>query len=218
MLTQTDEQELSELFTRQEHLLPQSETYYSNREVITQKLLPKIKTEMQRAQYSWQHKFNLDGAECESLMYESLLLAIDTYQISRGKCKFMSFFWTVVSQVFKNYLSKIYAQKRMPRMQNTDIFSSVCSLSYPIDSNKDDETISLSDLISENFTGDKRLQHKLLLEQIYKSATSKQKRVLKRLFIGKSYSEVGKALHLSPSDVCNIVKQLREKYSSFNDL
>jgi DNA-directed RNA polymerase specialized sigma24 family protein len=216
MLTQTDEQELSELFIRQEHLQLRSEAYYSNREIITQKLLPKIKTEMQKAQYSWQHRFNLDAAECESLMYESLLLAIDSYQISRGKCKFMSFFWTVVSQVFKNYLSKIYAQKRTPRMQNTDIFSSVCSLSYPITSNKD-ETISLSDLISEDFTTDKRLNHRFLLEQIYKNATLKQKRVLKRLFIGKSYSEVGKALHMSPSDICNIVKQLREKYLSLNN-
>jgi RNA polymerase sigma factor (sigma-70 family) len=211
-----DETKLVELFKEQEILKMTDEKYLANRDVIMNVVLKSLPGKLQACQSYWSRTYRLDADECESLMWESVLTAIDTYKISRGKCKFTSFLWTVTAQIFKNYLSKIYAQKRTPRMKQglglKPVFAPIYSLSEYSDRAEDEGTQTLEDTLTDTVDIEQIAHDKLLVSNIYRQATKKQQRILKRLFVGKSYSEVGKVLHMSPSDICNLVKQLREQH------
>jgi RNA polymerase sigma factor (sigma-70 family) len=222
------EQEVNDVFRQQEQLPSDSFRYQQNRNLLAKKLMLALKSAMQSCVRYWVGKYRIDMSDAESLVSESLLFAIDNFEISRGKCKFMSFFWTVNSQIFKNHLSKIYAQKRMPQVlvgldsiinpedsNQKALFSKLYSLSKPIDD--DEKSTTLENVIGDKTSSENYLHYKLLVEKIYKEATPKQKRVLKRLYFGRSYSEAGKKIGLSPSDICNLVKKIREKHSDLQN-
>ena len=222
-LSKTEEATLKSLFIRQEILSPTDPEYLQNRDVIARLFLKRFQPDLQKAERSWQRKYRLDADECQSLLQLSLLTAIDAFKISRGNCKFTSFFWTITSQMFKNYMSQIYAQKRMPRIiknAEEDQFAPIHSLSLPHYYSGDDNSGEgeqfplLEKLPQDEFRMEKKLHHSLVLKKIYDQATPKQKRVLKRLYTGRKYREVGQMLKMSPSDVCNVVKQIREQHQS----
>jgi len=218
-----NEKKLRKLFKRQETLTPMNEEYYKNREFLMRKLLKEMKGALIAKQIEWQNKYHIDSAEAESLIYESLLTTIDTFKPSKGNCKFTSFFWTVTSQIFKNYLSKIYAQKRTPRfplksLNTIEPEQPQFAPTYSLQSMDDEKQwLSLQETIQdEEIPIEKHLHHKFLLEKIYNEATSKEKTVLDHLYKGESYSVVGKFLNLAPSDICNIVKNIRLRYKKLS--
>ncbi len=214
--TKKEESKLNILFKIQEHLPHESEEYLKNRDRIVNIVLNRLHPKMNACQRTWMKKHQLDDSDCASLMQECLLASVDGYKISRGNCKFTSFFWTVTSQLFKNYLSHLHAQKRMPHTPQegeAPVFTPVCSYFASKDS---ESSLTLLDILAEKQqTLDDSLNTKLLLEKIYSEATGKQKQILKRLFLGKRYQEIGQGLNISPSSICNILKQIRKKYETF---
>lgn len=226
-ITKWVENEINTIFAQQEKLDPQGLTYQKNKELLARKLLKVLGNSIKSCIQYWVSKYRIDSSDAESLIYESLLFAIDNFKISRGHCKFTSFFWTVNSQTFKNHLSKIYAQKRTPQallpltgniqseINKKGIFAPLYSFSSQLED--EDTSITLENIIKDSSTFEIFLQHKLLLEKIYNEATPKQKRVIKRLYFGKSYTEVGKQLKMSASDICNLVKKVRIKYDQLQD-
>jgi DNA-directed RNA polymerase specialized sigma24 family protein len=211
--TQAEEQKLTTLFKEQEVLDKRSSKYLANRNEIAALIENRLKSKMTACWKTWQYKYHLDESDCESLMYECLLTSIDNYRISRGNCKFTSFFWTITGQLFKNYLGYLYAQKRSP--SKVIAGDSTPSFSDSSDVLSSSEMVSVFDNISDKRTSVEDLYHaKLLVEKIYKGATNKQKQILKRLYVGKRYQEISTALKICPSTITNILKKLKEGYES----
>lgn len=220
-LNKQDEAELVEIFRKQEKMTSKTPEYLANRDIIMNKVLQKLKPSINACLRFWNQKYHVDLAEGESLIYYNLLYAIDAFKPSKGKCKFNSFFWTVNSELFKNYLSKVYAQKRMPRHKdittNKVVFSPTLSLSATMDVDNDKDDMEKPDFmgsITDNNDLERDTHCKLLFEKIMKDATPKQRRILESLYSQKTYKEIGRPLNMTPSDVCNVLKQIRRKYNT----
>lgn len=209
-LQKEDEQQLTLLFKKQKELDPKTQAYVQNKEDIVRFLWKKLYNKMEAYRRTWQRRYQLDESDCESLMSECLLLSVNNYDISKGNCKFTSFFWTMAGQIFKNHLSYLYAQKRTPasvRSGDKVVFQNV-----PFGS----DTTTLFDLVPERArTPEQVLETKLLVEHIFNNATTRQKQVLVRLFLGEKYQDISQKLNISPSTITNLLKQLREKYVDY---
>lgn len=210
-LTHQDEQTLSALFRKQKVLNPLSPEYLQNKESIIKFVWRKLTPKMEAYRQIWQRRYNLDDSDCQSLMAECLLAAVDRYDISRGHCKFTSFFWTTVSRLFKNHLSYLYARKRTPKA----VFSGDKTLR---NRGAIDTETTLFDTIGEHTqTFEEILNAKLLVMRIFQNATTKQQHVLVRLLLGEKYHEISNKLNISPSTITNLLKQLRKQYLNFRN-
>ncbi len=206
-LTSQDEQALRGLFHKQKTLRPDTEEFTQNKETIIKFVWVKLGPKMNAYRRTWQRRYQLDGSDCESLMSECLWLSVNNYDISKGQCKFTSFFWTMAGQLFKNHLSYLYAQKRTPakeRAGDKTVFDR---------SSSGAEATTLFDIVSDKSkTPGEVLNAKLMIEHIFDHATTRQKQVLVRLYLGQKYHEISKHLGISPSTITNLLKQLREKF------
>jgi len=215
-LTKDNELKVQNLFRTKRNYIKESEEYLDIRNNIAKFLLAALRSDIQSCIHFWHSRYNIDMSEGESLVYENLLQAIDCYQVDRGKCKFSSFFWTVNSCLFKNYLTRIYAQKRAPQVtvDGKRDLQPIYSMSQEIF--QDNDNVTLEDTIQDRFCLEDYLHNKLLLEKIYKQVSPKHKRVLKRLFFGRTYNEIGKVLDMTPSDICSLLGRLRKRFKGWD--
>jgi RNA polymerase sigma factor (sigma-70 family) len=211
-----------ELLRKQSTLEINSENYYENRSLIVELILKSLRPALMSCVYNWKNKYRIDESDGESLIYQNLLHTINTYNPEKANGMFIKFFWNVNSSMFKNYLTKIYAQKRTPqaiedtgdKMQKT--FFAISSLSSPVNdisstNSSNDYSDVLESVIRDPNSFEQCLEYKATFKKLYSRATPKQKRVLKRLFFGRTYSEIGKSLSMSVPQVYNLLKKMKIK-------
>src|ERR1035437_7667170 len=169
------------LNTISDTVLKDSIVFYSLqlRNQIVEKVLLELSGYVDSLIYGWNNHF--DYSEGKSYAYENLLEAVQRYNPHvTPACKFTSFFYMYNQNIFKNLLVSSRARKR-------DVFKTD-SLDATWESTSDDiDTPKVSEGSRRNIPSEDpsaKLETKLAVAEMYKRATPKQKRILKRLYFG----------------------------------
>jgi len=173
------------------------------RNQIIEKMLTELSDYIDSLIYSWNNHF--DYSEGKSYAHENLLEAVQRYNPHVTPfCKFTSFFYMYNQNIFKNLLIGTRAKKR--DVFKTDSLDATWeSSSDDIDTPKIAES-NLKDTPSEDPSS--QLETKLVVQELYKKASPKQKRILKRLYFGHSRADIARSLKMSQTRINSLINQL----------
>lgn len=151
--------------------------------------------------YGWHNTFSYD--EARSYVLENLLESVERYKTTKVPfCKFTSFFWMYNKNLLRNRLKKTRAAKRDQRKTH-----SLDALVTP----QDDESNSYHyDVFGTDGDILEKYADRSLLKALYDNATPKQRRVLKRLYLGYSQSDIAEALKVTGTNINTVIKRLRK--------
>lgn len=178
------------------------------RNEIIEEFIFKMRDFLDSIIYSWNNHFQY--AEAQSLVYEHVLEAAQRYKPSTTPfCKFTSFFWMYNQNIFKNKLIGKRAGKR-------DVFKTDSLDSLTDVSDREDNTkisyIKIAGIVEEST--DKLVETNIVLRNLYDKASNKQKRILKRLYLGYSQRDIAHSLKITGTNVNNLIKQLRRNLNA----
>jgi len=143
--------------------------------------------------YSWHNCFSYD--EAKSHVYEHLLEAVLRYKTAtKPFCKFTSFFWMYNQNIFRNKRKQERAGKRDKTKTN--------SLDFIVETQPN--SFAVEDTSFDNYL---KAMH---LRKVYNNSTPKQKRVMKRLYLGYSQSEIARILGVTGTNINTIIRKIRE--------
>lgn len=196
-----DETKLMPLFQRQEMLSPDQDEYIRNREVIMREVLRQLHRELKNYPNFWRKDVN--DSDAQSMIFEALLKAIDTYKPSKGKCKFSSFLWLVISQRFKNYLTLSKVQKRDPKGE-------VISLESVLFDSDADHNLLQEEVIDADM--EDNTESKLLYSRMIQESKGEQGKILELLLQGHDLPFISKALKMSKPVLMRQIQRIRLKY------
>lgn len=145
-----------------------------------------------------------DG-ETKSYVYENLLEAVKRYNPNvKPFCKFTTFFWMYNQNILRNRIKQMRATKR-----DVTKTSSLDALSVFDQGNADAQTLCDRLVISTEDMED-RLHSYLILKELYKNVSFRQRLVLKRLYLGYRQSEIAKKLNVTSTNINVTIRQLRK--------
>jgi len=146
--------------------------------------------------YGWYNCFSYDDAK--SYVYEHLLEAIMRYKTTTVPfCKFTSFFWMYNRNIFRNKRKQERARKRdVTKTASLETLSEV----------QPDKFAMMEETLDNNFNA-------MALRQLYNRSTPKQKRILKRIYLGYSQSEIAKVLGVTGTNINTIIRKIRENFT-----
>lgn len=171
------------------------------RNEIVEKVINDIPDFLDSIAYSWNNSFQFD--EARSFVLENLLQAADRYQSTKVPfCKFTSFFWMYNKNLLRNRLKKTKAAKRDKRKTH--------SLDALVSCDPEGRESAAYDLFRVEDNTPEEYANKALLKHLYDEATPKQKRILKRLYLGYSQSEIAKVLKVTGTNVNTVIRHLRK--------
>jgi len=153
--------------------------------------------------YSWNNHFQLE--EALSYIHENLLESVERYNSTKKPfCKFTSFFWMYNKNLLRNKVKGLRAAKRDSRKTQ-----SLDAMLYAWD--HDNNTSSRYDsLIVKEKSYDVYFKD-AALRVLYKKSTLKQKKILKRLYLGYSQSEVARSLKVTGTNVNTVIRRMRQE-------
>lgn len=207
---QLDETKLLPLFQKQETLSKEQDEYVKNREIIMNEILRQLHKELKNYPKFWKN-VQIDDSDAESMVFEGLLKAIDNYKPSKGKCKFNSFMWTVISQRFHNYLILSKGKKRDHHGMLVPLES---VLQPPPDLEENCNKREFAELITK--PENENMESKLLYAKMSKEATELQAQILPLILEGQSVSDVAESLKIPRWVVTRELNKLRKKYEKHN--
>jgi RNA polymerase sigma factor (sigma-70 family) len=147
----------------------------------------------------WDNHFTQEAAV--SFIYEDLLEAADRYNPTVSPpCKFTSFFCFHSNNMMRNRVKWEGARKR-DQSKNSSLDSYF--------ENAEKESKTLKEFIVKDERLDEQLDKRMMLKKIYSKATSKQRMILKRLYLGYTQNEVAQRLGISGTNVNMQLRQLR---------
>lgn len=171
------------------------------RNEIVEKVINDVPDFLETIAYSWNNSFQFD--EAYSYVLENLMQAAERYDSSKVPfCKFTSFFWMYNKNLLRNRLKKTKAAKRDRRKTH--------SLDGMISPEQEGRDVPLYDIFRTEDTTSNQLADKALLKSLYDGATPKQKRILKRLYLGYSQSDIAKVLKVTGTNINTVIKHLRK--------
>jgi len=151
--------------------------------------------------YSWNNNFAFGDAQ--SFVYENVLDAIKRYKTTNVPfCKFSTFFWMHNQNLLRNQAKKLRADK-------WDIRKTY-SLDAIVSSNDAESGTSYESLIVTDKSYDTHVA-RIILKELYGKSTPKQKKVLKRLYLGYTQSEIARQLGVTGTNINTVIRKLREE-------
>ena len=166
-----------------------------HRNLIFKDCLDCHSTLVSKMKWHWTKKYYfLDPNDVESLLFESILVAIDNYKPSK-KQSFKNFLWRICDWSMKSLI--MYNMHKGMHMK-----------------------VNLEDV--EPFLKEKedfRFEKKIVINQIYKNSNSLCKKILDGLYAGLTHTEIGETLvaetgrKLFPSEISYYIKTIRDTNS-----
>ena len=173
------------------------------RNAIIEEVIKDVPDLLEAIAYSWNNSFSYD--EARSYILENLMEATERYKTTKVPfCKFTSFFWMYNKNLLRNRLKTSRAAKRDRRKT----FSLDAIISPREDDNDNQRRYDMFSS-GEDFVEDLAIAS--LLKSLYSNATTKQKRVLKRLYLGYSQSDIARALGVTGTNINTVIKRLRKE-------
>lgn len=170
------------------------------RNEIVEKVINDVPDFLESIAYSWHNSFQFDDAY--SYVLENLMQSADRYCSTKVPFnKFTSFFWMYNKNLLRNLLKKTKAGKRDKR--KTQSFDGMIAPS-------DADGLPKYDMFYTEDTAPDQLADRALLKSLYVDATPKQKRILKRLYLGYTQSEIAKVLKVTGTNVNTVIRHLRK--------
>ena len=152
--------------------------------------------------HSWNNNFTYEDAL--SYIHENLLESVERYDSTKKPfCKFTSFFWMYNKNLLRNRVKGLRAAKRDSRKTR--------SLDSMVADWDDNASHSAYDsFIVEEKSYDNYFQG-AALRALYEKSTLKQKRILKRLYLGYSQSATAKALGVTGTNINTVIRRMRQE-------
>ena len=169
------------------------------RNEITVEFIEGAKDLLDAIAYNWSNNFQ--HGDAQSFIYENVLDAVVRYKTTK-KCKFSTFFWMHNQNLLRNQAKKLRADK-------WDIRKTYSLDAIVAGQDSNEGTSYASFIITEKSYDNHVLS--MILKELYKKGTSKQRKVLKRLYLGYSQSEVARRLGVTGTNINTVIRQLRQK-------
>lgn len=174
----------------------------SFRNEVVEQVIKDVPDFLDAIAYSWNNNFQYD--EAMSYIYENLINAIVRYKTNKIPfCKFTSFFWMYNKNLLRNKVKGLKAAKRDKR-KTSSLDSMIASWSSDEDVSRYDSLIVKEKSYDVYFMG-------AALRALYKKSTPKQKRILKRLYLGYSQSEIARILGVTGTNVNTVIRKMRQE-------
>lgn len=172
----------------------------SIRNKIVKTVIEAVPDFLESIAYSWNNSFSFDDAH--SFILENLLQATDRYVTTKVPfCRFTSFFWMYNKNLLRNMLKKTKAAKRDRRKTQ-----SLDALITP----RDGDDTPRYDMFPVVDNAPQEYADATLLRSLYNSATPKQKRILKRLYLGYSQSDIARVLGVTGTNINTVIRHMRK--------
>lgn len=176
-------------------MLPETDLF-EHRDLVYKMSLKVHNILLEKMAYFWTKKYYfLDPGDVESMLHESLFVAINTYRPSKGQ-SFKNFLWRICGWSMKSLV-----MEGMHRGDNKKV--SLENLDFCLKADFEDI-----------------LEKRLFINKIYSESTELCRKILDGVKEGRSYTEIGRSLvdiagrKLFPSEISYYISTIRDKYIS----
>lgn len=177
----------------------------SLRNEVVLKVITTVPDFLDAIAHSWNNNFTYEDAL--SYIHENLLESVERYDSTKKPfCKFTSFFWMYNKNLLRNRVKGLRAAKRDSR--KTRSLDSMIA-----DWDSEEASSAYDSFVVEEKSYDVYF-HGAALRVLYKNATLKQKRILKRLYLGYSQSDIAKILGVTGTNINTVIRRMRQELST----